>query len=184
MYRILLVDDEPNVLSAMRRELTSIPASRLDGDKPEIEMYTSVADALNRARTMPIDLVISDFHMPEMNGIEFLSKVIEFQPHAARLIMSGNADLDTVVQAINKLQIFRFIAKPWHDFELRSGVMQALSTRAMAMENKRLADLVRVQSNRLKRHEDELRRLETESPGITKIKRTEDGGILIEEDDY
>ncbi|MDR3387871.1 MAG: response regulator [Rudaea sp.] len=184
MYRIMLVDDEPNILSALKRVLATIPVDTLDGEKPEIETFTSTDEALIRASSIPVDLVISDYRMPGMNGIEFLSRVIAYQPNIARLILSGNADLDAVVEAINKLQIFRFITKPWHDFELKSSISQALAARALAVENQQLADVVRVQNDRLKRHEAELQRLETESPGITKLKRSADGGILIEDDDY
>jgi two-component system probable response regulator PhcQ len=184
MYRILLVDDEPNILSALKRVLSTIPSDMLDGEKPEIETFSSTEEALVRISTIPVDLVISDYRMPAMSGIEFLKRAITFQPDIARLILSGNADLDAVVEAINTLQIFRFVTKPWHDFELKSSISQALATRSLARENKRLADMVRKQNSRLQRHEAELRRLEAASPGITTLKRSPDGGILIEDDDY
>jgi DNA-binding NtrC family response regulator len=174
------VDDEPNVLSAVRRVLATLKPEELDGDRPEIETYTSTEDALKRVSTMPVDLVISDYRMPGMSGVEFLEQVIQRQPGVARLIMSAYADLDAVIDAINKVQVFRFISKPWHDFELKSAVTQALATRALILENQRLADTVRRQRNRLSRQEAELRRLEAESPGITRLKRAADGGILIE----
>jgi DNA-binding NtrC family response regulator len=184
MYRIVVVDDEPNIASAIRRELSGISPDRLDGERAEIETFTSSEVALTRLSAMSVDLVISDYNMPGMNGIEFLSQVIEMQPHVGRLILSGRADLDVVVEAINRLQIDRFITKPWHDYELKSAVMQALATRRMAAENKRLADLVRAQDRRISKQDAALRRLELESPGITKLKRAEDGSILIDEDDY
>jgi DNA-binding NtrC family response regulator len=184
MYRILLVDDEPNIVSALKRALGTIPADKLDGERAELEGFTSTAAALNRISSIPVDLVISDYGMPGMNGIEFLAQAIQSQPSMARLILSGHADLDVVVEAINRLQIFRFITKPWHDFELKSAVVQALSQRQMALENQRLADLVRAQGDQLTRQKAALRRLEAESPGITQLKLTDDGSILIEEDDY
>jgi len=184
MYRILLVDDEPNIVSALKRALSTIPAEKLDGDRAEIEGFTSARSALNRVSSISVDLLISDYGMPGMNGIEFLSQAVESQPNVARLILSGHADLDVVVEAINKLQIFRFIGKPWHDFELKSAVIQALAQRKMAMENQRLADLVRAQDDRLSRQNAALRRLEAESPGITRLKLDDDGSILIEDDDY
>lgn len=184
MYRIVVVDDEPNIASAIRRELAAISPDRLDGERAEIETFTSGEMALSRLAAMSVDLVISDYNMPGMNGIEFLSQVIEMQPHVGRLILSGRADLDVVVEAINRLHIDRFITKPWHDYELKSAVVQALTTRRMASENKRLADLVRAQDQRLSKQEAELRRLEQQSPGITRLKRDADGSILIEDDDY
>jgi DNA-binding NtrC family response regulator len=178
-----LVDDEVNVLAALKRALSSIPLEELDGERPVIETFSSIHEALNRINSIPVDLVISDYRMPEMSGVEFLAQAIACQPTIARIILSGYADLDAVVSAINKVQISRFINKPWHDFELKSAVVQALSTRALIVENQRLADTVRTQRGILSRQEAELRRLETESPGITHLRLAPDGGIMLEEDD-
>jgi DNA-binding NtrC family response regulator len=183
MYRIMLVDDEINVLSALKRSLQRIAFDELDGERPEIETFISARQALARVHARPVDLVISDFRMPEMSGIEFLTLAVKEQPDVARLVLSGNADLDTVVDAINKVQIYRFIAKPWHDFELKTAVVQALAARSLVMENRRLADLVRKQYGKISRREAELRRLESESPGITNLKLAPDGSILLDDDD-
>jgi two-component system probable response regulator PhcQ len=183
MYRIMLVDDEINILSALKRSLQRIPFDELDGERPEVETFVSARQALARIQRAPVDLVISDFRMPEMGGIEFLSDAVKLQPDMARLVLSGNADIDAVVDAINKVQIYRFIAKPWHDFELKTAVVQALAARSLVMENRRLADLVRKQYGKISRREAELRRLEAESPGITHLKLTPDGHILIEDED-
>lgn len=182
MYRIMLVDDEINVLTALKRSLLRIPIDELDGDRPDIETFISARQAIARVKRMPVDLIISDYRMPEMSGVEFLSEVVEAQPDVARIILSGNADLDAVVDAINKVQIFRFVGKPWHDFELRTAVVQALAARALVMENRRLADLVRVQYSKISRREAELRRLEAESPGITRFSLLPDGSIAIDDE--
>ena len=183
MYRIVLVDDEVNVLSALKRVLSSIPVEELDGERPVVETFVSVHEALTRISSMPVDLIISDYRMPDMSGVEFLTQVIAQQPTVARIILSGYADLDAVVSAINKVQISRFINKPWHDFELKAAVVQALSTRALIIENQRLADTVRTQRGILSRQEAELRRLEVESPGITHLRLAPDGGIMLDDDD-
>jgi len=183
MYRILLVDDEINILSALKRSLQRIEFDELDSERPEIETFVSARQALARIRRAPVDLVISDFRMPEMSGIEFLTEAVQAQPDVARLVLSGNADLDAIVEAINKIHIYRFIAKPWHDFELKTAVVQALAARALVMENRRLADIVRKQYGKISRREAELSRLEAESPGITRLKRAPDGSILLDEDD-
>ena len=83
MYRILLVDDEQNVLNALKRELKEVY---------EIETFTNPAEALRRCGEVNFDLVISDYQMPEMNGIEFLKQFGKLQPDASRLILSGQAD--------------------------------------------------------------------------------------------
>ena len=183
MYRILLVDDEANVLSALRRVLMAIPPAELDGEKPEVETYTSAGEALRRIRTIPVDLVVSDYRMPEMSGVDFLTQAIEAQPEVARLILSAYADLNAVLSAVNQVQVFRFISKPWHDVEMKSAVVQALATRRLLQENRRLADVVRQQRGQLSKQEAELRRLEQESPGITRLKRAPDGGIILDEDE-
>jgi response regulator RpfG family c-di-GMP phosphodiesterase len=182
MYRIILVDDEINILSSLKRALLTIPFDDLDGDRPEIETFISARQALARIAGKPVDLVISDFRMPEMSGVEFLAEVIRVQPDIARLVLSGQADLEAVIDAINRVQIHRFIGKPWHDFELKSAVIQALAARALVLENRRLADLVRVQYAKISRRDAELRRLELESPGITHLELTADGRILIDDE--
>lgn len=183
MYRILLVDDEINVLSALKRALSRIDIEELDGERPEIETFVSARQALARMARAPVDLIVTDYRMPELDGVEFLTEAVRLQPDVARLILSGNADFDAVIDAINRVQIFRFIAKPWHDFELKSAILQALAARNLVVENRRLADIVRKQYGRLSRHEAELLRLEAESPGITHLKRSADGSILLDDDD-
>jgi DNA-binding NtrC family response regulator len=183
MYRLMLVDDEINILSALKRSLQRIEFDELDGERPEIETFVSARQALARLRRAPVDLIISDFRMPEMSGIEFLTEAMQAQPDVARLVLSGHADLDTVVDAINRIHIYRFIAKPWHDFELKTAVVQALAARSLVMENRRLANIVRKQYGKISRREEELRRLEVESPGITRLKRAPDGSILLDDDE-
>ncbi|MGA9333605.1 MAG: response regulator [Rudaea sp.] len=183
MYRILLVDDEINVLAALKRVISTIPVEDLDGERPEIEAFASANAALKRIGEIPVDLVISDYRMPEVNGVDFLSRAIELQPDVARLLLSGYTDLEGLIGAINKVQISRFINKPWMDFELISAITQALAARAMAQENLRLSKLVREQQSSLSRQEAELLRLEAESPGITNIRFSADGGIELDEDD-
>jgi DNA-binding NtrC family response regulator len=183
MYRVLLVDDEPNILSALRRTLGAINPAELQGQRLELECFTDPCEALARAATTPFDLAISDYRMPVMNGVEFLKALIEKQPQIARLTLSGYADLEAVIAAINETQIYRFIGKPWHDEDLRSAVLQALRHRALLLENQRLADLVRVQQKQLSRHEAALRQLEQRYPGLAKVTRDEDGAIVIDEAD-
>lgn len=182
MYRIILVDDDINVLTALKRSLLRIPVDEFDGDRPDIETFISAQQAIARIKVVPVDLIVSDYRMPEMSGVEFLSEAVAAQPDVARIILSGNADLDAVVDAINRVQIYRFVAKPWHDFELKTAIVQALAARALVMENRRLADLVRKQYGKITRHEAELRRLEAESPGITRLATLADGSIDVDED--
>lgn len=135
MNRILIVDDEQNVLNALRRELK---------DDYEIETFSSPVDALLRSNEAAFDLVISDYQMPVMDGIQFLKQFGNIQPDAARLILSGQADIDALINAINETHIYRFVAKPWDKAELQSCITQALDFRNLILESRRQAYFYRL----------------------------------------
>lgn len=182
MYRIMLVDDEQNILNALRRLFASSGFNETGDEKYQVETFVSPWLALQRAGDgVKFDLVISDYRMPEMDGVVFLKAFRQIQPHAERLILSGYADLEALVGAINEAQIFRFIAKPWHDYELKSAVAQALAHRDLLRDNQRLADQVRLQRGTISKQEMALRRLEEESPGITKVHWGEDGSVIFDD---
>lgn len=178
--RLLLVDDEAGVLRALERELRAV--HRGLGPAYRIETFDSPAGALRRAEEVPFDLVLSDYLMPEMDGVAFLSAFRQIQPNAARLILSGQADMKGLIGAINQAGISRFIAKPWLEAELVFAIENALRERRLLLENQRLADELRASRGLLTRHEAELRRLERENPGITRVKWGQDGSVLIEPD--
>ncbi len=139
MHKILLVDDEENVLNALRRELRGLY---------EIETFSSAGEALKRCRETPFDLVISDYQMPEMNGVQFLMQMGQIQPDSARLVLSGQANIDALVSAINETHIYRFLAKPWDKEELQASIAQALTFRDIMLENRKHADGYRLSHNR------------------------------------
>lgn len=182
-YQILLVDDESNILRALTREIRAIQPTDLDYRRIEVETFESPMEALDRAVIKPFDLVITDYRMPEMNGVRFLESLIQYQPDIARIILSGRADMAGIIDAINNTRIYRFIGKPWEEHELRSALINALRQRDLMLENRRLADLVREQQRQLKLQSQELRRLETEHPGITQVEWDTDGAIRIDESD-
>lgn len=178
MYRLMLVDDEENILRALRRTLTANDG----GAYPfNVEIFSSPEAALKRADEVKFDLVLSDYRMPGMDGVQFLRQFREKQPDAARLVLSGYADVEWVIGAINEAQIFQFIPKPWHDAELRVTLTQALAYHALIAENRLLADRVRKQEGKLTRQELELRRLEEAHPGITKVNWGPNGEVMLEE---
>ena len=170
--RLLLVDDEPHILSALRRLFVA--------DNYEVETCPDAASALARAGEAEFDLVISDYRMPEVDGVSFLTIFRTLQPDAMRLILSGYTDMDALFGAINDAWIYRFINKPWHDAELRATVRQALEHRNVLLENRRLADQLRAQEQILHTQRNELDRMERDHPGITRVKHGNDGSIILD----
>ena len=102
--RVLFVDDEPNVLDGIRRQLRN----RID-----IETANGAAAGLAMIQAKgPFAVVVSDMRMPDMNGARFLAKVNEISPQTVRMVLSGQADLDSTLAAVNEGHIFRFLMKP------------------------------------------------------------------------
>ncbi len=178
--RILLVDDEPHILRALQR-LLRVGIKDAQQQPYSLEAFTDPSEALRRAQEVHFALVVSDYRMPQMTGVEFLKGLRELQPDCARIILSGYADLNGLMAAINDVGIMRFISKPWNDHELLCGLSQILRIRELDLENRRLADLVRVQQGQLSAQELELRRLESLEPGLTKVNWGPDGSFLLED---
>ena len=182
MSRILIVDDEEAILKSLRRVLSLTPC--VVGERVcslSVDTFSVAAEALEKARHTAYDLVLSDYRMPGMDGVSFLKAFREIQPDAARIILSGYADLNGLIGAINEAGISRFMSKPWNDYELVAAIGQALALRELTLENQRLADQARVAMGTLSAAELERRRLESEEPGITHVIWGEDGSVLLDE---
>ncbi|MCF5691988.1 response regulator [Pseudomonas sp. PA-1-2A] len=132
---VLLVDDEESILNSLRRLLRGQPY--------EVVLATSGAQALEIMATRPIDLVMSDARMPGMDGATLLAEVHRLYPATSRILLTGYADLTTIIKAINDGQIHRYISKPWNDEELQLVLQQTL-------EHQRLERLARDQTEQLK----------------------------------
>lgn len=171
MCRILLVDDEENILHALRRSLAA--------EGYEIESYDCPKTALKRAQTITFSLAITDYRMPGMDGVFFLTALKHLQPDAARIMLSAYADLDGLLGAINEARIFRFITKPWLDYDLKTTVAHALNHQKILAENRRLADQVRAQQEELARQRKAIEQLEQVYPGITRVVRDQDDAIIL-----
>lgn len=181
MNRVMLVDDEEAILKALQRVLRVAPCNY--GNRSfmlEVQTFSSPEAALENARHESYDLFISDYRMPGMDGIEFLKAVKAIQPDAARLILSGYADLNALVRAVNEVGIERFIGKPWNDYELTSAIAQALAHRELLQENRQLANLVRLEMGDATPEQLEAERLEAIEPGITEVNWGPDGSVLLD----
>lgn len=116
---ILLVDDEESILNSLRRLLRGQPY--------EVLLATSGEQALDIMAKQPIDLVMSDARMPNMDGATLLAHIHQRHPDTLRILLTGYADLTMIVKAINDGQIDRYISKPWHDEELLLTLRQSLA---------------------------------------------------------
>ena len=127
---LLLVDDEPNIASSLKRLL------RNDGYR--ILTAESAALGFELLATHEVGVVISDQRMPEMCGTEFLARVKDMYPGTVRLVLSGFTDLESVTGAINNGAIFKFLTKPWEDEAIRATVREAFDRHELLRENEHL----------------------------------------------
>ncbi len=163
--RLLLVDDEENILHALRRTLRKEPF--------EIETASNAREAAEKFYERPFDIVISDYKMPGVNGLEFLKWVRDNYPDTIRIVLTGQADLEVAVEAINEGEIYRFFTKPWDDEELRLALRIAAKSLELERENRRLLE-------ELEKAKGIIDKLEEQYPGITKVERDEEGRIILE----
>ena len=167
-HSILIVDDEDNVRNALRRTLRKDPY--------DLSFAASGEEALALLEVQPVDLIVSDHLMPGMTGLELLKTVRNLYPEVMRIILTGHADLETAISAINQGEIYRFLTKPWDDVDLKVTLHLALEHLDLERENNRLLDTVRRQSNFI-------RRLEDTYPGIAEVRRDADGAVVITEEE-
>lgn len=139
---VVLVDDEEMVLTSLSSFLT------LETDY-DIHTFTSAKEALDFVKTNTVDIVISDYLMPEMDGITFLGHVREMKPEVPRIILTGYADKENAIKAINEVGLYQYIEKPWENDDLlivlRNGLEKQLLMKRLQEKidqiNKAYADL-------------------------------------------
>ena len=161
LKRILVVDDEEIVRIALRQTLRR--------ERYEVTACSSPEEGLQVLKTEAFSVIISDYQMPGMTGLDFLAHAKQLQPDATRILITAVLSLDTVIEAINKGEIYRFVVKPWireellatvrnaiqrHDLIVRNTVLQA-TTLAMNDElvslNKRLESRVSAEADQRQR---------------------------------
>jgi response regulator RpfG family c-di-GMP phosphodiesterase len=148
---ILIVDDEEMVLMALRSFLELETAYR-------VVTNLSPVDALDTVRDERVDVIVADFMMPVMDGIEFLRQAREIRPHATRILLTGYADMRNAIRAINEAGLYHYLEKPWDNDRLklvvrngveRSSLVNELDSRITALESANV-ELLEIRSRLIK----------------------------------
>jgi DNA-binding NtrC family response regulator len=165
---VLVVDDEEHVRTALTRllEREGYGVTAVDGP----------TEALEILRTQPIKLVISDNNMPDMTGIEFFRLIRERHPHVCRIMLTADQKRETIIQAVNEGEIYRFIPKPWDNTMLRVTVYFAFEAIQLEEENRRLL-------RALRRQLQFVRTLERDFPYLAALARQEEAELLLAQAD-
>ena len=151
---VLIVDDEPDVCDSvhdlLRREFRVLKAH-------------SAEEGYRIMQEEEVHIVMSDQRMPQITGIEMLTKLKARHPHAIRMLFTGFAELESIIAAINQGHIFQFLKKPWHPEELLAAVRQAAleydNLETMAMEREQLLEEVSELKDRVSALESEVQKL-------------------------
>lgn len=147
-YKILFVDDEENVLRSLKRLF-------VDHD---VEVFTASSgkEGLELLKENEIAVIVSDQRMPEMSGAEFLELARKLAPDSVRMVLTGYADINAAMDAINKGGTYRYITKPWNDNEFLLAIRDAVEKYRLVKENRYLTELTAKQNEELKKWSAEL----------------------------
>jgi two-component system NtrC family sensor kinase len=140
---LLLVDDDEHVRRALKRVLKR--------SRCEVFEAADAAQALEILDVQPVQVVVSDYRMPGMSGVEFLRAVKERWPRIQRVLLTGQADTSAIEEAVNQSEIFRFIWKPWDDGHLLLTIQSAVDQYGIVEENARLQELLTQRNAELER---------------------------------
>ncbi len=137
---ILYVDDEQNNLVSFKATFRI---------KYNIHTAISGEDAIKILRANPIDIIITDQRMPNMTGVEFLESILEEYPDPMRILLTGYADLNAVIDAVNKGKIFHYLTKPWNEEELDLTIKRAFEVYTLRKDEKELTEKLGVTNAQL-----------------------------------
>jgi DNA-binding NtrC family response regulator len=121
---VLILDDEEMVLTSLATYLA------LESDY-EVLTFTSARQAVAHLEQRDVGLIISDFLMPEMDGISFLTRARELRPDAPRVLLTGYADKENAIKAINQVALYQYVEKPWDNDDLRLIIRNGLEKREL-----------------------------------------------------
>ena len=138
---LLIVDDEEMVLTSLRSFL-------MLETEYELLTFTSSTEALEAAKTQTIDLVVSDYLMPDMTDIELLLGLKKLQPYATRILLTGYADKENAIKAINEVGLYQYVEKPWDNNELKLVIENGLERRFLLEKlEQKITEVQQVQQN-------------------------------------
>jgi len=137
---ILYVDDEVDNLKAFKA------AFRRDF---KIHIVESPAEGRKVLDEHPIEIILTDQRMPEMTGVEFLESIIPDYPNTMRILITGYSDIDAVIDAINKGQVYRYVSKPWNYDDLKMIIESSYEVYKLRKENKELTEKLIQVNNQL-----------------------------------
>jgi two-component system, probable response regulator PhcQ len=165
-HKVLIVDDEPEVIDVMKHFLQM--------EQYNVLTANSAEEALGILAGTEIDIIISDEWMSGMPGTKFLGVVRREFPDTIRMLLTGHADLDTAIRAINDGEIYRFFTKPCNFSELTVILKQAIQQKDLLSESRRLLSAYKHQSAIVDQ-------MERRFPGMTKLDKTQTGSIIIDD---
>ena len=158
---ILCVDDEENVLHALRRLL------RKEGY--HILTSSTGSEAFEYLRENNVQVVICDQRMLHMSGVDFLSQVKELSPDTIQIVLTGYTDIDSITEAINQGQIYKFLLKPWNDQNLKIEIKKAFDQYELIQANKKLHQKILKQNEELRTVNEHLEELVKERTKVLEI---------------
>ncbi len=150
-HTILIVDDEPNIINSLKRLLRKEGYNLLTS--------TSGKEGLQLLKeNKNVSLIITDHRMPEMSGIDFLREAKTFCPDTIRILLSGYAEVQSIMAAINEGEVYRFVAKPWNDEEIKVTIRISLEQYELTLENRKLNKKIQEQNELLNKMVNRLER--------------------------
>lgn len=137
---VLYVDDEQNNLISFKATFRI---------KYNVHTAISGEEAIKVLNNTPIDIIITDQRMPNMTGVEFLESILEQYPDPMRILLTGYADLNAVIDAVNKGKIFHYLTKPWNEEELDMTIKRAFEVYTLRKDEKELTEKLGVTNAQL-----------------------------------
>lgn len=156
---LLIIDDEPSIVRSLRRQFRR---------NYQVHIAHSAKEGLELMKAHPIQVIISDQRMPGMSGSAFFNEVKNDYPEAIRLLLTGYADIQSVVEAINEGNIFRYISKPWDPLELDTIVREAFERHNLIVRNKELVNQLQAANKDLEN------RVNARTMELTKLNKEKD----------